>query len=127
MSGVEVIGSVLGLFPLFVNALELYRTGLGVLQLTRQNNRDIDVLRRRVDVEHARLSRLLEMLFEPMGVEIGNVVEWDKTEMTASKPDTLLEKRLSDSYPVFVELMSSIRACMNELVRRSEKVSSDIA
>ena len=127
MSGFEVAGFVLGVFPMLITALDRYQTGFGVLQFSRQNNREIDVLRSKVNVEHARLSRLLEMLFEPMGVEIGNVVEWDITEMMASKVDIMLEERLLDSYPVFVELMSSIRTCMNDLVRRFEKVRSDIA
>ena len=127
LTGIETAGLVLAAFPLFLNALDHYRTGLGVLKFTKQKDRDIDVLRRRVYTEHVRLSKLLEMLFEPMGVEIGNVVKWDSTKMTGSRLDALLEKRLSGAYPVFVELMNSMAICMNELVRRSEKVRLDIA
>ena len=127
LTGIETAGLVLAAFPLFLNALDHYRTGLGVLKFTKQKDRDIDVLRRRVYTEHVRLSKLLEMLFEPTGVEIGNVVKWDSTKMTGSRLDALLEKRLSGAYPVFVELMNSMAICMNELVRRFEKVRLDIA
>ncbi len=123
----EITGLVLGAFPLLVDALDRYRTGLGVLRFTRQDNRDIDLLRLKVEIEYARLSQVLKLLFEPMGVEIGNILKWDSAKITASRLDTLLAERLSGAYPIFVELMSSIGACMNRLIRGFEKVRLDMA
>ena len=123
----ECTGLVLDAFPLLVDALARYRTGLGVLKFTRQNNRDIDLLPLHVEIEYARLRQALELLFELMDVEIGSLLEWDSTRITASRLDTLLAERLLGAYPIFVELMYSIGACIKELVRGFEKVRLDIA
>ena len=127
MSGLEVCRDVLGAFPTLLAALDHYRTGFSVLKFSGQNDRDIYVLRKRVHTAHMHLSKLLETLFEPMGIEIGNVVEWDSTKMTASTLDALLQQRQRFAYPAFVELMSSIAFCLSELVRRFEKVGLHVA
>ena len=94
VSGFEVIGLVLDLFPRFGSALELYRTGHGVLQPNKEAAEDIAQLHLRVAVQYHRLLNLLKLLLEPAGVGIANVVEWNNTKMTASGLDTLLNEWL---------------------------------
>lgn len=125
--GFGISDSILGTFPVVLAALDHYQTGLGVLKFNRQKDHDIDVLRLKVECEYTRLSQVLELLFVPMGIETGNVSKWDSTKTTASRLDTLLAERLLGAYPIFVELMITIGACMTELVRGFEKVSLDIA
>ena len=127
MSGIENCDVVLFLFPTLLSALDRYRAGFGVLEFTGQNNRDIGVLWERVHTENVRFLTLLKMLFEPIGGGNGIVLNRDRTKMPNSRVDALLEKTLSDAYPVLVELMSSIAVCVNELVRRVEKVRLQVA
>ena len=98
-----------------------------MLKFTAQNKREIDVLRIRVHNEHVRLLMLLEILFESVGIEIEDVVKGNSATTTGSTLDALLEERLSGAYPIFVELMGSIAICVNELVRRLEKVRLHVA
>ena len=127
MSGIEPCNVVLAAFPTLLAAIDGYGTGFGVLKFTGQKDWEIDVLEKRVRTEFVRLLELLETVFEPMGVEIGYVLKWDSTKMTASRLDALLEQRPRFAYPAFVELMSSIAICVSELVRRFGKVRLHVA
>ena len=127
MSGLEVCRDVLGAFPTLLAALDDYRTGFGVLKFRGQNNRDIDVLQKTVQIEHVRLLKLLELLLKPMDIEVLDIVNRESPKGMGSSLDAGFEASLSNGYPVFVELMSSIAVCVNELVRRLGKVRLHVA
>ena len=127
MSGLELCRDVLGAFPTLLAALDDYRTGFGVLKLSGQNARDIDVLQMRVQIEHVRLLKLLEMLLKPMNIEVLDIVNRESPKWMESSLDAGFKTSLSDGYPVFVELMSIIAVCVNELVRRLGKVRLHVA
>ncbi|KAF7548747.1 hypothetical protein G7Z17_g6849 [Cylindrodendrum hubeiense] len=61
MSGLEVIGLVVGLLPLAVQAVKCYRT---ILSGGRNVDRDLDALIRDLETEHVRLRTTCDVLFD---------------------------------------------------------------
>lgn len=119
MSGFEVAGLVLGAFPLAISALEKYRevaTRLGLFRHIR-----LQYKKCRDDLEFHRLvfKRNLRHLLLPL------VVDDDRIEALLADPGgdswkepmvaDLLEKRLQDSFELYIEYIEGMDCVMKEI------------
>lgn len=119
MSGFEVAGLVLGAFPLAITALEKYRevaTRLGLFRHIR-----LQYKKCRDDLEFHRLvfKRNLRHLLLPL------VVDDDRIEALLADPGgdswkeplvaDLLEKRLQDSFELYIEYIEGMDCVMKEI------------
>lgn len=121
MSGLEVVGVVLGSIPLVISALEHYRDGLRTIQRWRKYDRELQSLIRNLTTEQAKFKDICEKLL--MGI-----VQPSRIEMMVEKPlgDLWLEKetqkkikaRLWRNWDVFEGNLKDIKAAIEEMMER---------
>ena len=133
MSGLEVVGVVLGSIPLVISALEHYGHGLSTLQRWRKYERELKSLIRNLGTEQVKLQnvceKLLDGLVSPSKIEaminhpFGDM--W-KEEDTRRK----IRVRLWKGFDVFEVTIGDIRIAVDKVKERIDsqrggKVSSE--
>ncbi|KAI3316709.1 hypothetical protein HD806DRAFT_517006 [Xylariaceae sp. AK1471] len=118
MSGIEVVGIVLGTIPLVISALEHYQNGRKAVSTWRRHLRVTQSLMRNLKTEHGKLyntcetllggivpsAMLLPMLKEPFGTL------WQDEDVKER-----IERRLDHMYAVFEDNVKDMLATMEEL------------
>lgn len=126
MSGIEVVGVVLGAIPLIVSSLEHYADGIKTIQRWRQYVREIQSLRRVLGNERAIFQNTLEELLDGIAkpAEIGVLLD-DPAAAEWSDPalDKKLRKRLHRSYEGY---MLTIQGMVQALGQIRERLGMDL-
>ena len=130
MSGFEVVGVVLGGFPLLVSALEHWQSGARMLQNWWQFEREYQ--KSLMDINHQQLifRQNLEECLLPL------VADDDQVELlladptgpgwSVPEPKEKLEKRLSKpAYEQYKETVAAMKVVMNELQGMAKKVQPE--
>ncbi|KAI1317443.1 hypothetical protein F5Y16DRAFT_392755 [Xylariaceae sp. FL0255] len=118
MSGIEVVGLVLGIIPLVISALEHYHDGSSAASTWRRHARVIQSLTRNLRTEHGKMyntcetllsgivpaTRLEPMLQEPFGPS------WRDQETSRR-----IEERLDHMYSAFEETVKEMNSIIKEL------------
>ncbi|KAK4455367.1 hypothetical protein QBC34DRAFT_489656 [Podospora aff. communis PSN243] len=113
MSGLEVVGVVLGVLPLAVKALQGY---MSVLSSMKHSQRNLNALIRDLETEHIRLQTTCELLLE--GIAPPSVI--DRLIQTPFGPDWRpyndpLRLRLWTTAAKFEEQVAELQAAVSEL------------
>lgn len=121
MSGLEVVGVVLGSIPLIISALEHYRDGVSTIQRWRRYERERQSLVRSLKTERVKLHNICEKLL------VGLVSPSQVQAMIESPFGTLWQEdvvkrkiraRLGDSIEVFESNIEEMRDAMYEMMQR---------
>lgn len=121
MSGVEVVGIVLGGIPLIISILEHYRDGVSTIQRWRRYERERQSLVRSLKTERVKLYNTCEKLL------VGLVSPSQAQAMIQSPFGTLWQEdafkrkiraRLGDSIEVFESNVEEMRDAMYEMMQR---------
>lgn len=113
MSGIEIIGLVLGTLPLAIEALKCYRTQLS---RWRSSERDLKALIRDLETEHIRLQTTCEVLLD-------GIVPASQIDELVAKPfgpawrqfDDKISARLWTAASKFKEQAGSVQEAVEEL------------
>ncbi|GAB7349706.1 hypothetical protein MBLNU459_g0447t1 [Dothideomycetes sp. NU459] len=119
MSGIEVVGLVLGVLPLCISALEHYEKGLGPVTAMVKYRRELARYRCRLAVQYALYSQTIEYLLTP-------IVEEDQLESMFAQdfgelwkqPDIAgrLEDHLGSVHEAYHYTLMDIQEVIEELV-----------
>ena len=121
MSGVEIVGVLLGIFPLLISAAEHYREGLSVVRRAVQRRAFIDQYRAELNQQQALLSLYIKAVIGRTGlspskqarlVEHPSGDEWRSPEVVKE-----LKKELGDAYEPFVSLLEKVCATLGRQIR----------
>ncbi|KJY02191.1 hypothetical protein TI39_contig81g00002 [Zymoseptoria brevis] len=120
MSGVEVIGLVLGAIPLIISGLEHYRTCVKAIKSIKHTAVEFGAVARKLRTEELMFRNTLQILLsECMEHETqkqlleASVGGWDEEIARVA-----LKKRLQGSYGLYLEHVDSIRSTMTEFMGR---------
>lgn len=118
MSGFEIVGIVLGAFPLVLSAIDGYGKGLQHLDTVWRYDKKLKVFERQIQREHQSYRNNLEDLLEPL-------IDAEEMEMLLDNPGgrawgapALIEKvrrRLSGSYETYISTMEDYYEVLNDL------------
>ena len=124
MSGVEIVGIVLGALPLAISAVEHYHDGLDPLRDYLRYNSTLKSLRTRLRVQQdlfeGTLMRLLlgelstsqaQALFSEVGHHVDGK-QWNTPEI-----DEKLRNRLGGKYENFMDVIREMEAAMRRLMK----------
>ncbi|KAK4629102.1 hypothetical protein CLAFUW4_07777 [Fulvia fulva] len=121
MSGIEIIGVVLGAIPLVISGLEHYADGVRTIKVICGASREFKALSRKLGAEEVLYRNTLELLLsdcldlqkhneltrEPDGVA------WEDLEVKAA-----LQGRLQEAYDSFIEHVRSVAEALDEIKGR---------
>lgn len=120
MSGLEIVGIVIGSIPLIVSGLEHYAHGVGTIRKIRDASQGFRILARRLRAEYNVYRNTLTILLsECMSIAVekqDDLInrptsdEWDDPRVKAA-----LIQRLQGSYDSFVEHVRSIHIALDDL------------
>lgn len=123
MSGVEIVGLLLGCLPLAISALENYRNGLDPLKDYFRYDRTLKSLRTRLrlqeDLYKGTLQRLLvsELSETQASTLFRNSEHGVDEELWASKEiGEKLQRKLGDRYATFMDVIGEMQAIMTKLM-----------
>lgn len=121
MSGIEIIGVVLGAIPLVISGFEHYADGVRTIKVICGASREFKALSRKLGAEEVLYRNTLELLLsdcldlqkhneltrEPDGVA------WEDLEVKAA-----LQGRLQEAYDSFIEHVRSVAEALDEIKGR---------
>lgn len=121
MSGLEVIGVVLGGIPLIISALEHYKDGTHTIQIWRKYKTELANVIRKLRVQQSRLMNVCETLLEGLALELkieamikepfGSLWQDDGTKKK-------LTQRLHRDYGIFEETALGMSVAIEDLKKR---------
>lgn len=121
MSGIEIIGIVLGAIPLLISGLEHYAEGADTIRRVYRAGREFRILKQQLDDENLLFRNTITILLEEC-VDIETQVKlMDDVEGTIWKQPAVqyaLETRLGDSYISYLRQVHSIRVSLDEFNHR---------
>ena len=140
MSGFEIVGVVLGAFPLVVLAIDGYRKALESIGMFKHAEELLKTFERRINRMHFVFRENVQQLLKPLenSEEIKMLLDNpDDPNWKTPKLDEGVRKQLSGSYQIYIETIEDYHAVMEDLVSllgkskanardnsRSSKVSS---
>ena len=119
MSGLEIVGVVLGALPVAVLTLELYEKGAATSRRYKRHEQELKWVKLQIRTERMEFDNIVSHLLTEAGVVVSNVAimmddpggaAWQNTA-TAS----LLERRLGSSYALFLEHVSGMKDSMTDV------------
>jgi hypothetical protein len=123
MSGLEVVGIVLGAVPLVISALEHYAEGVKAIRVIRHAAQEFRAVARKLDAEHMIFRNTLAILLNDCtGIEAATVrslmddvrgEEWRKPNVKAA-----LERRLGESMQSYFKHIQSISDTLEDFQDR---------
>jgi hypothetical protein len=124
MSGIEIVGIVLGALPLFISAAEHYREGLGFVRRAIRKHTFIAQYRDELIAQRALLGLYIKEILERTKLPAetqADLIEnpdgdsWRKADVVAA-----LSKELGDAYRPFVTLLTKICAILAKQIKSTE-------
>ncbi|KAL4911011.1 hypothetical protein BDW74DRAFT_172466 [Aspergillus multicolor] len=129
MSGIEIGGIVLGAFPLVINALEHYNSGLHIVRLWETTNYEKEVGGILLEMEvqatifrHTYLSLLRHVLDQQSVVKL--LMEPNGIEKHSMSITPRLKTHLGPQWQMYSKLMEQLRNLLNTLRLHMQRVSS---
>lgn len=128
MSGLEVVGVVLGSIPLIISALEHYRDGVSTIQRWRKYERERQSLVRSLKTERVKMHNICEKLL------VGLVAPSQVQDMIQNpfgqlwQEEAVMRKiraRLEESIEVFGSIVEDMKDAILEMMRRLGLDSGD--
>ena len=118
MSGVEVVGLILGAFPLIIAGIEKYRKGLNPIRTFVRNRRELIALHALIVSEYSKFQNSLDLLLQPLipPSELHRLItkpekiNWEAPYLKAS-----LRRRLGPSEEAFYGALHVVERSVNEL------------
>ncbi|WPA97610.1 uncharacterized protein RHO25_002220 [Cercospora beticola] len=123
MSGIEVAGVILAVFPVVVEGLELYVKGVRTIKRWWSFSKVLQRLLRGIERERAKFSKNCQaLLFDITKPGQLKRLMADPAGPECSQPDLQrkLEKKLRDSYRAYMETASEIKELLETLLSRLE-------
>lgn len=124
MSGIEIVGLILGITPLIISAIEDYRAGLEPFKIWARYRKELKNLKMVLDLETAKLLNTCEMLLE-------TVVSQSELAQLLREPngplwsDQSLHQKLEDtlgrSYAPFFSCLLEFDDALSELQEKLDK------
>ncbi|KAH6656493.1 hypothetical protein BKA67DRAFT_687931 [Truncatella angustata] len=121
MSGLELVGIILGGIPLVISALEHYKEGLRSVQIWRKYGRELSSLVRQLQLQQNILTNVFETLLEDLG--LGSKVDimvkepfgrlWQDREIKNK-----LSQRLYRDYGLFEDTVKNMAEAIEEVKRK---------
>lgn len=121
MSGIEIVGIVLGAIPLLISGLEHYAEGADTLKRAYRAGREFRILKQKLDDENLLFRNTITILLaECVDVETQRDLMKDVDGTTWKKPvvSRALEDRLQDSYCSYILHVKNIRHSLDEFSKR---------
>ena len=119
MSGVEVVGLLLGVFPLLISALEHYRQGAEILEDWWQIKKEYKKCKNEIKVHELAFESNMERFLLPLIVDDDDVdtlmAEPGGPAWTDPALEETLKRRLPKSYDLFLDTVSYIKDTMDSL------------
>jgi hypothetical protein len=119
MSGLEVVGVVLGALPVAVLTLELYEKGAAASKRYKRHEQELKWVKLQIRTARMEFDSIVSQLLTEAGVEVSNVATMMDDPGGAAWQNTatanLLERRLGSSYDLFVEHVSGMRDSMTDV------------
>jgi hypothetical protein len=123
MSGLEVIGVVLGAVPLVISALEHYAEGVKTIRVIRHAAQEFRAVARKLEAEHLLFRNTLAILLNDC-TDIGAATvrslmddvrgeDWGKPSVKAA-----LERRLGESMDSYLKHIQSISDALDDFQDR---------
>ena len=131
MSGVEVVGIVLGVVPLVISALEHYKEGIDVVSDYRNYRSILKSLKTKLSIQEelyrGTLQRLLLSELSPYEVQAlfpeaetdGNSALWGTPDIEAK-----LRRKLGVKYELFMDVVVDVSTISHSLTQREAIVST---
>ena len=121
MSGVEIVGLVLGSIPLVISGLEHYAEGVATIKVMFRYPSEFKSLSRRLRVEQDIFRNIIELLLHDC---VGDSLLTELLENVGGKswsdPDVekALQQKLQASYGVYIETVESLNKTLAEFKER---------
>jgi hypothetical protein len=119
MSGLEIVGVVLGALPIAVLTLELYEKGAATRTRYKQYQYELGLVKLQIQTERKIVENIMSHLLIEAGVEVSNVATMMDDPGGAAWQNTatanLLERQLGSSYDLFVEHVSGMKVSMTDV------------
>jgi len=119
MSGVEVVGFLLGAFPLLISALEHYRSAAEVLEDWWQIKKEYKKCKNEIKVQELAYENNLERFLLPLIADDNEILALLADPGGARWKDPALEaklkSRLPKSYDLFLDTISDLQETMEGL------------
>lgn len=121
MSGLEVIGIVLGGIPLIISALEHYKDGTHAIQIWRKYKTELASVIRQLRVQQSRLTNVCETLLEGLGLG-GRIEAMIKEPFGSLWHDEGTKKKLTQrlhrDYGIFEETVVEMSVAIEDIKKR---------
>lgn len=121
MSGLEVVGVVLGVLPMVLKSLNFYIEGVDALRLYASYKRELRTLHSRISAEHLLfcdvLEKLLDGILSPADIEpliacpLGEA--WNSPHVKHR-----IKARLQNSYIVYMAIMTNIYQAVKGIMEK---------
>jgi hypothetical protein len=118
MSGIEVVGIVLGALPIMVNGIERYSEGISAARRLLQPRRELRTLHRAIRTELQIFRNTASLLLHRIATETeAALLIREPTSNLWKAPDTERQMRilLGSSYIVWCEVMNDISNAIKEI------------
>jgi len=117
-TGVEIAGIILATFPLIISTIQHYRKGIEPFVIWARYNRELNQLRRVLELEEAKLLNTCEKLLEPIVSTADLAVliadpggnSWKNRELQSK-----LKRFLATAYQSFLDSLEDINETLTEL------------
>lgn len=117
MSGLEVVGVVLAVFPLIITGLEHYQHGRDALALFRGYAKELKMTTLKLSTEHERFQNTCEKLLVGIvpAVELEDMIKnptgmWERKVIASS-----LQRRLHRSFKTFQDTTKMMQDAISDL------------
>ena len=121
MSGIEVVGVVLGAIPLLISGLEHYAEGADTIRRAYRAGREFRILKQKLDDENLLFRNTVTILLEECVDLQTQGALMDDVEGTMWKEPAVrkaLETRLGDSYSSYIFHVENMRVSLEEFNNR---------
>lgn len=126
MSGIEIVGLILGIIPLVMTGLEHYSQTVRVVKSV-YDPQDFEQLRRQLRIEYGIYKNTLEKILSGCVTEKLLALMLEKPGGEAWKNEETaraLQRRLQESFVVFIETITSMHRALEDF-RERLKLGSD--
>lgn len=118
MSGIEIAGLVLAVFPVVVKGLQQFSDGVEIVKHWRYYRHELDNYRHNLDAQNVTYRYTIELLLE------GIVQLNDELDASIANPGETLHRheeklrfRLGESYPVYWSIVQNMREALETVQR----------
>ena len=124
MSGFEIVGVILGAFPLILSAIDGYGKGLEHLDTVWRYDKKLKVFERQIQREQQSYRNNLEQLLEPLiDVKDMKTLLDNPRDLAWGEPalEEEVRRRLSGCYEIYISTMKDYNEVLHDLEKSLDK------